>query len=190
MIFIPEHRSCLTSKGNTWAYLQTLLFCFLTLTFYSSSSLLPSIHIRTLTLLCYLQHTSPDWDALSDLLLFSCMSCWSALVHGRLGLPATEVNLAYLYKALAFAHLYVPQSCYHKSSCLSTSGCMTLTPAILTIAPLHFRFIIELLVENSLFTSSPKANTSLQLSVPSLTWLRLNQVHLQDIVRNLKTTTY
>ena len=130
------------------------------------------------------------WDALSDPLLFSCTSRQSALVYGRLGLPATVINLAYLYKTLAFTHLYVPQSCYHKSFCLSTSGRTTSTPAILTIAPLHFRSIIELLVETSLFTSSPKADTSLQLSVPSLTWLRLNQVHLQDIVRNLETTTY
>ena len=48
------------------------------------------------------------------------------------------IDLAYLYKALAFAHLYVPQSCYHKSSCLSTSGCMISTPAILTLPLLHF----------------------------------------------------
>ena len=113
----------------------------------------------------------------------------SALVHGRPGLPATEINLAYLYKALAFAHLYVSQSCYHKSSCLSTSGRMISTSAILIFALLHFRSIIELLVETSLFTNSLKADTSLQLSVSSLTWLRLNQVHLQDIVQNLKTTT-
>ena len=62
---------------------------------------------------------------LSDPLLSSCMSLRSALVLVRLGLPAIKVNLAYLYKALAFAHLYVPQSCYHKSSCLSTSRHMT-----------------------------------------------------------------
>ena len=130
------------------------------------------------------------WDVFSDPLLFSCTCLRSALVHCRLGLPATEIDLAYLYKALAFAHLYVPQSCYHKSFCLSTSGRMTSTPAILTIAPLHFRSIIELLIETSLFTSSPKADTFLRLSVPSLTWLRINHVHLQDIVRNLKTTTY
>ena len=101
------------------------------------------------------------WDALSDPLLFSCTSHRSALVYGRLGLPATEINLAYLYKTLAFAHLYVPQSCYHKSSCLSTSRCTTLTPAILSFAPLHLRSVIELLVETSLFTSSPKADMSL-----------------------------
>ena len=130
------------------------------------------------------------WDVLSNPLWFFCMCLQSALVRCRLGLPATEIDLAYLYKALAFAHLYVPQSCYHKSSCLSTSGRMTLTPAILTITPLHFQSIIELLVKTSLFTSAPKADTSLWLSVPSLTWLRLNQVHLQDIVRNLEPTTY
>ena len=118
------------------------------------------------------------WDTLSDLLLSSYTFHRSTLVYCRLGLPITEIDLAYLYKALAFAHLYIPQSCYHKSSCLSTSGCMTSTPAILTIAPLHFRSIIELLIENSLFTNSPKADTSLQLFVSSLTWLRLNQVHL------------
>ena len=101
------------------------------------------------------------WNVLSDPLLSSCMSLRSALVLFRLGLPATEVNLAYLYKALAFAHLYVPQSCYHKSSCLSTSGHTTSTPAILTITPLHFQSIIELLVETSLFMSSPKADMSL-----------------------------
>ena len=78
------------------------------------------------------------WDALSDPLLFSCTSRRSALVYGRLGLPATEFDLADLYKTLAFAHLYVPQSCYHKSSCLSTSGRMTSTSAILTFAPLHY----------------------------------------------------
>ena len=127
---------------------------------------------------------------LSDLLLSSCMSLWSALVLFRLGLPATESDLAYLYKALAFAHLYVPQSCYHKSSCLSTSGHTTSTSAILTFAPLHLRSIIELLMENHLFTNSPKADTSLRLSVSLLTWLRLNQAHLQDIVRNLKTITW
>ena len=48
------------------------------------------------------------WDVLSNPLLFSCMCLQSALVHCRLGLPATEINLAYLYKALAFAHLYDP----------------------------------------------------------------------------------
>ena len=130
------------------------------------------------------------WNVLSNLLLSPCTPLWSTLVLCRLGLPATEIDLAYLYKALAFAHLYIPQSCYHKSSCLSTSRHTTSTPAILSFAPLHFRSIIELLVETSLFTSSPKANMSLRLSVSSLTWLRLNQVHLQDIVRNLKTTTY
>ena len=127
--------------------------------------------------------------ALSNPLLSSCTSHRSALVHCRLGHPATEIDLAYLYKALAFTHLYVPQSCYHKSSCLSTSRPMTLTPEILTFAPLHFQSIIELLIETSWFTSSSKANPSLRLSVSSLTWLRLNQVHLQDIVRNYKTTT-
>ena len=106
----------------------------------------------------------------------------STLVLFSLGLPATEVDLAYLYKALAFAHLYVPQSCYHKSSCLSTSGCTTLMPAILTFTLLHIQSIIELLVKTSLFTNSPKADTSPQLFVSSLTWLRLNQAHLQDIV--------
>ena len=122
------------------------------------------------------------WDVLSDPLCLSCMCLRSTLVHCRLGLPATEIDLAYLYKALAFTHLYVSQSCYHKSFCLSTSGRMTLTPAILTIAPLHFRSIIELLVKIPLFTNSPKADMSLRLSVSSLTWLRLNQAHLQDIV--------
>ena len=48
------------------------------------------------------------WDALSNPLLFCCTFRRSALVHRRLGLPATEINLAYLYKALAFAHLYIP----------------------------------------------------------------------------------
>ena len=129
------------------------------------------------------------WDVLFDPLLFSCMCLQSALVHCRLGLPATEIDLAYLYKALAFAHLYVPQSCYHKSSCLSTSRRTTSTSAILTFIPLHFRSIIKLLVENLLFTNSPKADMSLRLSASSLTWLGLNQVHLQDTVRNLKTTT-
>ena len=137
MIFILEHGSHLASKGNTWAYLQTLFFSFLTLTFYSSISFgLLSIHLWTLSfvlpatfLFC--------WDVLSDPLLFSCTSLRSTLVHCRLGLPATEINLAYLYKALAFAHLYVPQSCYHKSFCLSTSGHTTSTPAILT-SLLHF----------------------------------------------------
>ena len=128
-------------------------------------------------------------DALSDLLLSSCTSRQSALVHCRLGLPATEINLAYLYKALAFTHLYIPQSCYHKSSCPSTSGHTTLTSAILTFAPLHFWSIIKLLIETPLFTNSPKADTSLRLSISSLTWLRLNQAHLHDIVRNLKTIT-
>ena len=129
------------------------------------------------------------WDVLSDPLLFSCTCLRSALVCCRLGLPATKIDLAYLYKALAFAHLYVPQSCYHKSSCLSTSRHTTSTSAILTFAPLHFRSVIELLIENRLFTNSPKADTSLQLSTFSLTWLGLNQVHLQNIVRHLKTTT-
>ena len=129
-------------------------------------------------------------DALSDPLLSSCTFRRSTLVHRRLGLPATKIDLAYLYKVLAFVHLYIPQSCYYKSSCLSTSGCMTSTLVILTIAPLHFWSIIELLVEYSLFTSSPKADTSLRLSVSLLTWLRLNQVHRQDIVWNLETTTY
>ena len=78
------------------------------------------------------------WNVLSNLLLFSCTSLRSTLVLLRLGLPATEVNLAYLYKALAFAHLYVPQSCYHKSSCLSMSGRTTSTSAILTFAPSHY----------------------------------------------------
>ena len=78
------------------------------------------------------------WDILSDPLCLSCTCLRSALVRCRLGLPATEINLAYLYKALAFAHLYVPQSCYHKSSCLSTSGCTTSTSAILTFAPSHY----------------------------------------------------
>ena len=128
-------------------------------------------------------------DTLSDLLLSSCTSHWSILVHCRLGLPATKIDLAYLYKALASTHLYIPQSCYHKSSCLSTSGCTTLTSAILSFAPLHFWSIIKLLVETPLFMNSFKANTSLQLSISSLTWLRLNQAHLQDIVRNLKTIT-
>ena len=82
-------------------------------------------------LVAVLPATFPScWDILSIPLLFSCMSLQSTLVHCRLGLPATEIDLAYLYKALAFAHLYVPQSCYHKSSCLSTSGHMTLTPAV------------------------------------------------------------
>ena len=101
------------------------------------------------------------WNILSDLLLSSCTSLQSTLVLFRLGLPATEVDLAYLYKALAFAHLYGPQSCYHKSSCLSTSRHTTSTPAILTITPLHFQSIIKLLIETPLFTSSPKADTTL-----------------------------
>ena len=121
------------------------------------------------------------WNILSDPLLSSCTSLRSALVLCRLGLPATEIDLAYLYKALAFAHLYVPQSCYHKSSCLSTSRRTTSTPASLTFTSLHFQSIIELLIKTSLFMSSPKADTSLQL-LSSLTWLRLNQVHLPDIV--------
>ena len=69
--------------------------------------------------------------------LFPCTSLQSTLVHCRLGLPATKIDLAYLYKALAFTYLYVLQSCYHKSSCLSTSGHTTSTPAILT-SLLHF----------------------------------------------------
>ena len=158
--------------------------------FLSQYNFRTSVDPSTNLLVTVLPVTFPShWNVLSDPLLSSCMSLRSALVLFRLGLPATEVNLAYLYKALAFAHLYVPQSCYHKSSCLSTSGHMTLTSAILTFAPLHFRSIIELLVENPLFTNSPKANTSLRLSVSLLTWLRLNQAHLQDIVRNLKTIT-
>ena len=116
-----------------------------------------SVDPPTNLLVTVLPVTFPScWNILSDPLLSSCTSLRSTLVLFRLGLPTTEVNLAYLYKALAFAHLYVPQSCYHKSSCLSTSGRMTSTPAILTIAPLHFRSIIELLVETSLFTNSPK----------------------------------
>ena len=95
------------------------------------------------------------WDVLSDPLMFSCTCLQSILVYCRLGSPATEIDLAYLYKALAFAHLYVPQSCYHKSSGLSTSGHMTSTPAILT-SLLHFWSLIELLIEVSLFTNSPK----------------------------------
>ena len=90
-------------------------------------------------------------DALSDPLLSSCMSHRSALVHCRLGLPATEIDLAYLYKALAFTHLYIPQSCYHKSSCLSTSGHTILTPAILTLSLLRF---------NPLFNCSLKLHYS------------------------------
>ena len=129
------------------------------------------------------------WDVLPDPLCLSCSCLQSALVCCRLGLPATEIDLAYLYKALAFTHLYVPQSCYHKSSCFSTSGRMTSTSAIFTFIPLHFRSVIELLIENLLFMNSPKADTSLQLSASSLTWLGLNQVYLQDTVRNLKPIT-
>ena len=78
------------------------------------------------------------WNILSDPLLSSCTSLQSAVVHCRLGLPATRIDLAYLYKALAFAQLYVPQSCYHKSFCLSTSGHTTSVSAILTFALLHY----------------------------------------------------
>ena len=45
------------------------------------------------------------WDALSDPLLFSCMSCWSTLVYGRLGLPATKIDLAFLAVCTWFSHL-------------------------------------------------------------------------------------
>ena len=193
VIFIPGHGSRLASRGNTWAHPRTLFFSFLTLTFYPSihnfrTSVDPSMNL----LVTVLPVTFPScWNVLSNPLLSSCTSLRSALVLFRLGLPATKIDLAYLYKALAFTHLYVPQSCYHKSSCLSTSGCTTSTSAILTFAPLHLRSIIELLVENPLFTNSPKADTSLRLSASLLTWLlvRLNQAHLQDIVRNLKTIT-
>ena len=97
------------------------------------------------------------WDALSDLLLFSCMSRWSTLVHGRLGLPATEIDLAYLYKTLALTHLYVPQSCYHKSFCLSTSGRMTSTSAILTFALLHYSIHYQIACRNLFIHEFPQS---------------------------------
>ena len=119
------------------------------------------------------------WDALFNLLLSSCTSHWSTLVHCRLGLPATEINLAYLYKALAFAHLYVPQSCYHKSSYLSTSGRTTLTSAILTFTPLHYsihyciahrNLFIHKFLQNWYISTTIRVLTSLvkaQLSSPT-----------------------
>ena len=81
------------------------------------------------------------------------MCLQSALVLWRLGLSATQIDLVYLYKTLAFTHLYVPQSCYHKSSCLSTSGCTILTSVI--PPQLHystFQSNIKLLIETSSFT--------------------------------------
>ena len=97
------------------------------------------------------------WDVLSDLPWFSCTCLQSALVHCRLGLPATKINLAYLYKALAFAHLYVPQSCYHKSFCLSTSGCTTSTSAILTFVLLHYSIHYRIACRNLFIHEFPQS---------------------------------
>ena len=151
-----------------------ITFCFLTLTFYSSISFGLAINPPTHPRVAVLPATFLScWDVLSDPLIFSCMCLQSTLVYCRLGLPATEINLAYLYKALAFAHLYVPQSCYHKSSCISTSGCMTLTPAILT-SLLHFDPLSSCSLKPRYLQTPPKTDMSLQLSVSSLTWLRLD----------------
>ena len=162
MIFIPEHGSQLASRGNTWAYLQTLPFCFLTLTFYSSSSFgLPSIHIQTLVLLCYLQHSSPvgmlspirsyspvclvdpllsmaDWDSLLPKLIYlTCIKHWPS--------PTCMFPSLVIISLLAFPHL--DAQLRHQQ----------FSPLLLRI----IRSIIALLVETSLFTSSSKTDTSL-----------------------------
>ena len=162
-----------TQEGNTWSYLWVWLFCFSSLTFYFWTVSLLSILLWTFS--HYLPLSSHIKYMLSDLLLFSCT--WSALTLWRLGLSDTQTNLAYLYKMLTFAHLYIPQSCYHKSSCLPLNTWFQLqqfSPHLLFSA---FQSIIELLIETPSLTNSAKTDMSLWLTVYSLTWLRLNQVH-------------
>ena len=101
------------------------------------------------------------WDALSNLLLFSCTFSQSALVHRRLGLPATEIDLAYWYKALAFAHLYIPSLV---TISLLAFPCLDAQLRHQQFSPLLLRIIrsiITLLIETSLFTSSSKTDMSL-----------------------------
>ena len=98
----------------------------------------------------------------------------SALVLWRLGLSATQINLVYLHKALAFTHLYVPQSCYHKSTCLSTSRCMISTSAILTsLVLLYISIQYQIACWNLAIYKFPQnwyVSTTIHIS---LTWLTL-----------------
>ena len=181
MIFISGHGSRLASRGNTWAHPQTLFFSFLTLTFYPSISFgLPSIHLRTFP---------SCWNVLSDPLLSSCTSLRSTLVLFRLGLPATEINLAYLYKALAFAHLYVPQSCYHKSHCLSSSGRTTSTSAILTFALLHYSTHHCIACRNLFIHENRYITTTIHIST-NLVKGQLSPPTSFTLIHSLKTTTF